>query len=195
MEYCKMTKKQLENVYSETKEKLDEWKKKDLKLDITRGKPSQEQLELTTGMLSILSKPEDCFSENGMDIRNYGVLDGLPEAKKLFSDLLGIPSANIFVAGNSSLNLMYDTMVRCMLFGVAGGREPWYKQGNIKFLCPAPGYDRHFKICNELDIQMIPIDMKPDGPDIDKIYELACSDPSIKGIWCVPKFSNPDGIT
>ncbi len=182
-------------IVTEEQKKLDEWSAKDLTLDLTRGKPNQAQLDLSSGMLSIISDRGDCFSESGLDCRNYGILDGLPETKRLFSSLLGIPTQQILVLGNSSLNAMYDTMVRAMLFGVAGGHEPWCRQGRIKFICPSPGYDRHFTICRTLGIEMIPVKMNKDGPDMDEVYNIACSDPSVKGIWCVPKFSNPEGIT
>ncbi len=175
--------------------KLDRLSDMNLTLDLTRGKPNQAQLDLSSGMLNIISNRGDCFSENGLDCRNYGILDGLPETKRLFSELLEIPAENILVLGNSSLNVMYDTLVRAMLFGVAGGYEPWYRQGRIKFICPSPGYDRHFTICRNMGIEMIPVKMTESGPDMDAVYDIACSDPSVKGMWCVPKFSNPEGIT
>ncbi len=193
--FSEMSPEELKAVIAAEQKKLDHWSDMDLTLDLTRGKPNQAQLDLSSGMLSIISNRGDCFSASGLDCRNYGILDGLPETKKLFSDLLDIPAKNILVLGNSSLNVMYDTIVRAMLFGVAGGHEPWCRQGRIKFICPSPGYDRHFTICREMGIEMVPVKMNDDGPDMNEVYNIACSDPSVKGMWCVPKFSNPEGIT
>lgn len=193
--FSEMSHEELKALIAAEQKKLDHWSDMDLTLDLTRGKPNQAQLDLSSGMLSIISNRGDCFSASGLDCRNYGILDGLPETKKLFSDLLDIPSKNILVLGNSSLNVMYDTIVRAMLFGVAGGHEPWCRQGRIKFICPSPGYDRHFTICREMGIEMVPVKMNDDGPDMNEVYNIACSDPSVKGMWCVPKFSNPEGIT
>lgn len=177
----------------ELRRQYDEWCKKGLNLDLTRGKPGREQLELTEEMLGVISSGDDCHSESGLDCRNYGCLDGIPEAKRLFSELLGIPEKMLFIGGNSSLNMMFDTVARCMLFGVAGGKEPWGRQGKIKFLCPSPGYDRHFAICQAMGIEMITVDINPGGPDMDMIEDYVNNDPTVKGIWCVPKFSNPSG--
>ncbi len=193
--FSEMSHEELKALIAAEQKKLDHWSDMDLTLDLTRGKPNQAQLDLSSGMLNIISDRGDCFSASGLDCRNYGILDGLPETKKLFSDLLDIPSKNILVLGNSSLNVMYDTIVRAMLFGVAGGHEPWCRQGRIKFICPCPGYDRHFTICREMGIEMVPVKMNDDGPDMNEVYNIACSDPSVKGMWCVPKFSNPEGIT
>lgn len=193
--FSEMSPEELKALIAAEQKKLDHWSDMDLTLDLTRGKPNQAQLDLSSGMLSIISNRGDCFSASGLDCRNYGILDGLPETKKLFSELLDIPAKNILVLGNSSLNVMYDTIVRAMLFGVAGGHEPWCRQGRIKFICPSPGYDRHFTICREMGIEMIPVKMNDDGPDMNEVYNIACSDPSVKGMWCVPKFSNPEGIT
>jgi len=193
--YSQLSEKELDDILCTEQAKLDKWSEKNLTLDLTIGKPNQAQLDLSSKMLSIISDRGDCFSESGLDCRNYGILDGLPETKRLFSELLGLPQESILVLGNSSLNVMYDTLVRCMLFGVYGGYEPWSRQGRIKFICPSPGYDRHFTICRTLGIEMIPVKLNSDGPDMDEVYNIACSDPSVKGIWCVPKFSNPEGIT
>jgi aspartate/methionine/tyrosine aminotransferase len=195
MLWCNKSTTELTALRDEAAAELDRLRALGLKLDLTRGKPSTEQLNLSSGILGVISQAEDCFSDTGLDCRNYGILDGIPEAKKLFSDLLGIPEERLIVCGNSSLNLMFDTIVRCMLFGVRGGYEPWGRQGRIKFLCPSPGYDRHFAICRALGIEMIPIAMTDEGPDMKQVRMHVGSDPSVKGIWCVPKFSNPEGVT
>ncbi len=193
MHYTDMSKQALLAEYQSLQKEYEQIKTKGLSLDLSRGKPCTEQLDMIDGLLTCIDR-SSCFSESGFDCRNYGMLDGVPEAKKLFGDLLGIPASSIFVAGNSSLTLMYDTMCRCMLYGTATeGSTPWCKLDQIKFLCPSPGYDRHFAICEKMGIEMITIPMLETGPDMDMVEELVANDASIKGIWCNPKYSNPDG--
>ena len=165
-----------------------------LSLNMARGKPAPEQLDLSN---DILGQMKEYHLEDGTDARNYGILDGIPECKKLFADVLGLKAKQIIIGGNSSLNLMFDTMASLCLFGTEG-HKPWsyyqYQGEAVKFLCPVPGYDRHYSICQELGIEMIPVPLLDDGPDMNIVKELAANDPMIKGIWCVPLHSNPEGV-
>jgi DNA-binding transcriptional MocR family regulator len=163
-----------------------------LSLDITRGKPSPEQLDLSNGLLEMVSS-HDFHSAAGVDCRNYGGLDGLPEARTLFAAYMDVAPEEIIIGGNSSLALMYDTFLRAMQHGVGGDAPPWSRQPAVKFICPSPGYDRHFAICEQLGIEMLPVAMTADGPDMDAVESLAAQDAAVKGIWCVPLYSNPTG--
>ena len=179
----------------ELQKRYDEYKALGLKLDMSRGKPAPEQVATVERLLTAVTKNEDCFSETGSDCRNYGGLDGINEMKRLLGEMLGVTSDYIIVGGNSSLNLMYDTVARSMLHPVEDGCKPWSKYEKISFLCPVPGYDRHFAICEFFDINMINIPLYDDGPDMDMIESLVASDETIKGMWCVPKYANPLGCT
>lgn len=169
-------------------------KAKGLKLDMSRGKPGASQLDMEMDFMDVLNTGTSLKTETGLDCRNYGLLDGIPEAKRLLGDMMGIPPQNVIVCGNSSLNVMYDTIARSMVFGVMGSM-PWCKLDKVKFLCPVPGYDRHFAITEQFGIEMINIPMDKDGPDMDLVEKWVNSDAAVKGIWCVPKYSNPQGIT
>jgi len=183
----------IENRMGDLHERYEAFKARRLALDMTRGKPCPEQLDLSLGMLTCLGA--DHKAADGTDCRNYGGLDGLAEAKALFSKIIDVAADEIIVGGASSLNMMHDTVLRAMTHGVPGGAQPWGKLPAVKFLCPSPGYDRHFSICRHFGIEMIVVDMKSDGPDMDAVERLAAADESIKGIWCVPKYSNPTGVT
>ena len=173
--------------------KYNEYKKMNLHIDMTRGRPSKEQLDLSTPMFDVVSSNSDYTSEEGVDCRNYGCLTGLKECKDLFASILEVPADNIIIFGNSSLNIMYECLVDAFLYGVCGS-TPWSKLEKVKWLSPVPGYDRHFAICEHLGIEMINVPMNENGPDMDIVEELI-KDPLVKGIWCVPKYSNPTGIT
>ena len=193
-QYAEMTKAELQALKKELSAKYREYQGKDLKLDMSRGKPSIDQLDLSMGMLDVLTSDMDLTCEDGTDCRNYGVLDGISEAKELLADMMEVAPDHIIIYGNSSLNVMYDTVSRSMTHGVMGN-TPWCKLDKVKFLCPVPGYDRHFAITEYFGIEMINIPMTSTGPDMDMVEELVASDDSIKGIWCVPKYSNPQGIS
>ena len=193
MLYNKMSRDELVSLKNELVKEYEGVKALGLSLDMSRGKPGADQLDLSLDMLSVLTDAADCKAENGFDCRNYGVLDGIPECKKLFADLLEVDDKNIIIGGSSSLNLMYDYLNQCMYLGVAGC-EPWSKQGNVKFICNVPGYDRHFAITEFFGIEMISVEMDEFGPDVEKIAELV-KDPMVKGMFCVPKYSNPNGVT
>lgn len=191
--YKDLSKEELKNEIEILEKRYNAFKAQNLKLDMTRGKPCAEQLDISMDILDIPAK-ELRKAADGTDCFNYGVLDGIPEAKALFAEMLEVNTDEIIVGGNSSLNLMYDTIARAMSLGILGS-TPWSKLDGVKFLCPSPGYDRHFAICELFGIEMITVDMKQDGPDMDTVEKLVSEDESIKGIWCVPKYSNPDGIT
>ena len=189
-EFAEMSKEELEQAKEAADRDYEELKARNLSLDMSRGKPAPSQIDHANGMLKEMT---DYHTKAGMDVRNYGVLDGIPEMKELFSELLDIPAGQLIVGGNASLNLMFDAVMRLFVFGTMG-EKPWGQLDKVKFLCPSPGYDRHFTICEILDIEMIPVAMTKEGPDMDMVEELVGSDASIKGIWCVPKYSNPQGI-
>lgn len=189
-----MSKQELEKLYEELVLQFEDVKKKGLKLDMSRGKPTPEQLDMGMALLDAVNSNSDMYTEDGTDSRNYGVLEGIYEARKLMGDILNVPADNVIMGGNASLQLMYDMISRSMVFGV-NGSTPWCKLDKIKFLCPVPGYDRHFKITETFGIEMINIPMTPEGPDMDMVEEYVNNDASVKGIWCTPKYSNPQGIS
>ena len=191
--YTTMDNAQLAEEYKKLSEAFAEYKARGLSLNMARGKPGSEQISLSNGMFGVVTPDTNFKTEDCPDIRNYGNLYGIIEARRLFADILKVSPENVFVGGNSSLNLMFDT-IACLMRQGAGGR-PWNKQGKLKCLCPSPGYDRHFGITEYFGIEMIPVPMTPTGPDIDIVERLVKEDETIKGIWCVPKYSNPQGIT
>ena len=192
--YTELNREELLSLEAELEAKYLDYKAKSLKLNMARGKPCNEQLELSMPMLDILDSSAYMLTEDGTDSRNYGVMDGIPEAKQLFADILDVHPENVIVFGNASLNIMFDTVSRAVTHGIMGN-TPWGKLDKVKFLCPTPGYDRHFKVTEHFGIEMINVPMTEQGPDMDMVERLVSSDASIKGIWCVPKYSNPQGYT
>lgn len=192
--FTEMTKEELLALKAPLKEKYKEYQAKNLSLNMARGKPCAEQLDLSMGMMDVLNSSSDLTCDDGTDCRNYGVLDGIKEAQELLADMMEVPADHIIIYGNSSLNVMYDTISRSMTHGIMGS-TPWCKLDKVKFLCPVPGYDRHFKITEYFGIEMINVPMTPEGPDMDMVEKLVAEDDAIKGIWCVPKYSNPQGYS
>ncbi len=195
MGYNDCSRENLESEYSALLKQYEDVKGKGLNLNMARGKPGKEQLDLSLPMLDVLNSKSAFVGEDGIDCRNYGLLDGINECRKLFGEMLGVDSDTVMVGGCSSLNMMFDTISCMMTKPIVDGCKPWHEVENRKFLCPVPGYDRHFGITQYFDFEMIPIPMDENGPDMDMIEQLVSQDDSIKGIWCVPKYSNPQGIT
>lgn len=191
--YSDMTKEELLTLKAQLEKEFAEIKAQGLALDMSRGKPSAAQLDLSMEMMSVLNSDSNLKCETGVDCRNYGVIDGIPEAKRLLGEMSEVDPEHIIIYGNSSLNVMFDSIARSMTQGVMGN-TPWCKLDKVKFLCPVPGYDRHFKITEFFGIEMINVPMTPQGPDMDMVEKLVSEDPAIKGIWCVPKYSNPQGV-
>ena len=192
--YAELNRDEIDALLKNLTEEYKAVQRKSLSLNMMRGKPCIEQLDLSMGMMDVLSSEADLHCEDGTDCRNYGVLGGIQEAKELLGSMIEVPADNIMIYGNSSLNVMYDQVARSMTHGVMGS-TPWCKLDRVKFLCPVPGYDRHFAITEYFGIEMINVPMTSDGPDMDTVEALVSSDTAIKGIWCVPKYSNPTGVT
>lgn len=192
--YREMSKDELTQQKAELIKQFEDAKGMGLKLDMSRGKPTSAQLDMTMGLMDALNSDSDMMTMDGIDTRNYGLMDGIIEAKHLLADVMSVPAENVIVYGNSSLSIMYDTISRSVTHGVMGS-TPWGKLEQVKFLCPVPGYDRHFAITQHFGIEMILIPMTPDGPDMDLVEKYVNEDPAVKGIWCVPKYSNPQGIS
>ena len=192
--YQELSREELLALREQLAKEYEDAKGKGLKLDMSRGKPAAAQLDMGNDFLDALNSQSLLKAEDGTDVRNYGAMDGIPEAKKLMADMMGVPAENVIVFGNASLTIMYDTVSRSVTHGVLGS-TPWCRLDSVKFLCPVPGYDRHFAITQHFGIEMITVPMTPQGPDMDLVEKLVAEDDSIKGIWCVPKYSNPQGYT
>lgn len=192
--YKEMSREELISLKAELEKAFADAKGKGLKLDMSRGKPTPAQLDMAMDIMDVFNSDSSLKAEDGTDCRNYGVMDGIPEAKQLMAEMMGVPAENVLVYGNASLSIMYDTVSRSMTHGVMGS-TPWCKLEKVKFLCPAPGYDRHFKITEHFGIEMITIPMTAEGPDMDLVEKYVQEDAAVKGIWCVPKYSNPQGIS
>lgn len=193
MAYRELSKRELHKRLEYLKELYEEICAEEVSLDMSRGKPGTDQLDLSMGMFDVFHSSYDFKDESGFDVRNYGVMDGIPEAKKLMAEIMNVSPKNVIVYGNSSLNIMYDTVARSYAEGVQGS-EPWCRLDKVKWLCPVPGYDRHFAITEHFGIEMITVPLFEDGPDMDMVEKLVSEDSAIKGIWCVPKYSNPSGV-
>ena len=193
MKYTEMSRADLLAEKEILEKKYERYQKNGLHLDLSRGKPNSEQLDVSEGFYTLSMQKPLCMN-GGMDCRNYGVLEGLPEMRSFFAELLSIPKENVLVGGNSSLQLMFDALMRALVFGFCDSPRPWVQEENRKWICVVPGYDRHFRITEQLGFELLSVDMKEDGPDMDAVEALV-KDPSVKGIWCVPKYSNPTGNT
>ena len=192
--YFEMTRREMSLEKERLESRFEYSKNLGLNLDMSRGKPSEEQLKLSQGMMDVLNSSSELIDETGQDCRNYGILGGIPEAKRLMGEMSEVKPENMLIFGNSSLNVMFDMVSRSFTHGVCEN-DPWMHQDNVKFLCPVPGYDRHFRITEYFGIDMINVPMSESGPDMDMVEQLVSTDPTIKGIWCVPKYSNPQGYT
>ena len=192
--YRELGAKERETLLAELYSEYEKYKKKGLSLDLSRGKPNSSQLDISEGLLTTDISGEAAYSDNGFDCRNYGIVDGLPEMKRFFAELLGLRAEEIIIGGNSSLQLMYDTLMRYMQFGTPDSPRPWGREEGLKWICVVPGYDRHFRITEVLGFELVSVKMTADGPDMDEVERLV-RDPKVKGIWCVPKYSNPTGNT
>ncbi len=191
--FNELEKEERQKIYDEYMAEYEKCLKKGLSLDLSRGKPNSNQIDISNELLETPLTKEDYIS-GSQDLRNYGMLEGIPQLRELFAELLSLEKDNIILGGNSSLQMMYDSLVRCVLFGTADSERPWCKEEKVKWICVVPGYDRHFRITETLGFEMINVDMTPSGPDMDKVEELV-KDPCVKGMWCVPKYSNPTGNT